>query len=108
MNIYNQNIELLILKNINKTISQKSIAQEIGYSVGKVNYVLKALIEKGLVKAENFTNNKNKLQYRYLLTEDGIKHKINITELFIKRKKEEYDSLQKDMEEYRKIYGDVC
>ena len=107
MNTSNQYIELQILKNINKTISQKTIAQSIGYSVGKVNYVLKALIEKGLVKAENFTNNKNKIQYRYLLTQDGIKHKINITEAFIKRKKEEYDSLQEDMEEYRKIYGDI-
>ncbi len=103
---YDQQIELLILKNINKTTSQKSIAQEIGYSVGKVNYILKALIEKGLVKAENFINNKNKIQYKYLLTEDGIKHKINITEQFIKRKKEEYELLQEDLEQYRKIYGD--
>ena len=102
-----QFIELQILKNINKTISQKSIAQDIGYSVGKVNYVLKALIEKGFVKAENFATNKNKKQYKYLLTEDGIKHKINITEIFIKRKKEEYDSLQKDLEEYRLIYGEI-
>ena len=107
MNTSNQYIELQILKNVNKTISQKTIAQEIGYSVGKVNYVLKALIEKGLVKAENFTNNKNKIQYRYLLTQDGIKHKINITESFIKRKKEEYDSLQEDMEEYRVLYKDI-
>ena len=103
---YDQQIELLILKNINKTTSQKYIAQEIGYSVGKVNYILKALIEKGMVKAENFINNKNKIQYKYLLTEEGIKHKINITEQFIKRKKEEYDSLQNDLEKYRKIYGD--
>ena len=107
MNTNTHYVELLILKNINKTISQKTIAQEIGYSVGKVNYVLKALIEKGLVKAENFTNNKNKLQYKYLLTEDGIKHKISITEQFIKRKKEEYESLQKDMQEYKKIYSDI-
>jgi len=106
MNTNTHYVELLILKNINKTISQKTIAQEIGYSVGKVNYVLKALIEKGLVKAENFTNNKNKLQYKYLLTEDGIKHKISITEQFIKRKKEEYESLQKDMQEYKKIYSE--
>ena len=49
---YNQNIELLILKNINKTTSQKTIAQDIGYSVGKVNFILKALIEKGMVKVE--------------------------------------------------------
>ena len=104
---YNQYIELLILKNINKTITQHSIANTIGYSVGKVNYVLKALIEKGFVKAENFKNSKNITQYKYLLTQDGIKHKINITEQFIKRKKEEYDSLQEDMQEYRNIYGDL-
>jgi len=103
---YNQNIELLILKNINKTTSQKTIAQDIGYSVGKVNFILKALIEKGMVKAENFINSKNKKQYKYLLTEDGIKHKINITEQFIKRKKEEYENLQADLEKYKDIYGD--
>lgn len=102
-----QYIELLILKNINKTISQKSIAKNIGYSVGKVNYVLKALIEKGLVKAENFATNKNKKQYQYLLTDEGIKQKIQITEQFIKRKKEEYDSLQKDLEEYKEQYDDI-
>jgi EPS-associated MarR family transcriptional regulator len=104
---YNQNIELLILKNINKTTSQKSIAQEIGYSAGKVNYILKALIEKSMVKVENFMNNKNKKQYKYLLTEDGIKYKINITEQFIKRKKEEYEMLQADLEKYKEIYGDM-
>jgi len=108
MNINNQYIELQILKNIDKIISQKTIAQEIGYSIGKVNYILKALMEKGLVKAENFATNKNKKQYKYLLTQDGINHKINITESFIKRKKEEYDLLQKELEEYRVLYGDVC
>ena len=108
MNTYNQYIQLQILKNINKIISQKTIAKEIGYSVGKVNYVLKALIEKGLVKAENFTNSKNKQQYKYLLTQDGIKHKINITEQFIKRKKEEYEDLQKDLVKYKEIYGDIA
>ena len=81
---YNQNIELLILKNIDKTTSQKSIAQEIGYSAGKVNYILKALIEKSMVKVENFMNNKNKKQYKYLLTEDGIKYKINKLKKYLK------------------------
>lgn len=103
-----QYLELLVLKNLNQTISQKTIAQNIGHSVGKVNFVMKALIEKGLVKAENFATNTNKKQYKYLLTQDGIAHKIEITEQFIKRKKEEYESLQADLKEYRAIYGDIC
>ena len=97
-----QEIELEILKNISNAKNQKSIANEIGHSVGKVNYVLKALIEKGLIKSERFLNSNNKIQYKYLLTEDGIKEKIDITEKFIKRKKEEYDELQADLEKYKK------
>ena len=102
-----QYLELLVLKNLNQTISQKTIAQNIGHSVGKVNYIMKALIQKGLVKAENFATNTNKKQYQYLLTQDGIKHKIKITEEFIDRKKKEYESLQEDLVNYRNIYKDV-
>ena len=102
-----QYLELLVLKNLNQTISQKNIAQNIGHSVGKVNYVIKALVSKGLVKVENFVTNSNKKQYKYLLTSEGIAHKINITEQFIKRKKEEYEMLQADLEKYKEIYGDI-
>jgi len=102
-----QYLELLVLKNLNQTIAQKKIAQDIGYSVGKVNFIIKALVAKGLVKVENFATNKNKKQYKYILTSEGIKHKINITEQFIKRKKEEYESLQADLENYKVIYGDT-
>jgi len=101
-----QYLELLVLKNLNQTISQKTIAQEIGHSVGKVNFIIKALVQKGLVKVENFATNSNKKQYKYLLTSEGVNHKINITEQFIKRKKEEYEILQNDLEKYKKIYGD--
>jgi len=87
-----------------KVTTQKSIAKELGYSVGKVNYVIKALADKGLLKIENFYNNKNKLQYKYLLTEEGIKEKISLTEKFIKRKKEEYEMLVEDLEAYRDKY----
>ena len=66
-------------------------------SLGKTNYVLKALIEKGFIKAENFFANKNKNQYRYLLTEKGFKEKVALTEKFIERKKAEYDELVKEM-----------
>ena len=100
-----EELELEILKNITNTQNQKSMAQEIGYSVGKINYILKGLISKGLIKSEKFLNSNNKIQYKYLLTEDGIKEKIDITEKFIKRKKEEYDQLQSDMESYKSRYS---
>ena len=93
-------IEFEVLKRASGKLSQRGIANEVGYSLGKVNYVLKKLVEKGLVKIERFSNSKNKSQYRYLLTEKGIKEKIAITEKFIKRKKEEYEELQADLKKY--------
>lgn len=94
-------VDLLVLRSVGKVTTQQNIAQEIGYSVGKVNFVLKALVAKGLVKAEKFANNKNKKQYKYLLTEEGLKEKITLTEKFIERKKEEYDMLQADLVKYK-------
>lgn len=98
-----EELELSVLRSMGKVTTQKTIAKELGYSVGKVNYVIKALADKGLLKIENFYNNKNKLQYKYLLTEDGIKEKIALTEKFIKRKKEEYDELQAELKTYREV-----
>lgn len=100
-----EEIELEILKNTGKVISHKTLAEEVGYSVGKVNYVLRGLIEKGLIKAERFINSDKKLQYKYLLTEQGIKEKVDITQRFIDRKKAEYDKLQAEMELYKKQYN---
>ncbi|KAB7889761.1 MarR family EPS-associated transcriptional regulator [Poseidonibacter ostreae] len=100
-----EEIELEILKNTGKVISHKTLAEEVGYSVGKVNYVLRGLIEKGLIKAERFINSDKKLQYKYLLTEKGIKEKVDITQRFIDRKKAEYDKLQAEMELYKKQYN---
>lgn len=91
-----------ILRRAENTHTQKSLAFELGYSVGKVNYILKALVEKGFIKIENFANNKNKKQYRYLLTPKGIKEKILLTERFIELKKQEYEDLQKELEKSRK------
>lgn len=92
--------DLLVLRNVGKVTTQQTIAQEIGYSVGKVNFVLKALVEKGLVKAEKFAQAENKNKYRYLLTEKGIKEKIILTERFIEKKKKEYEELQADLKKY--------
>lgn len=91
-------LTLNILKNVETTSSQKSLANELEISVGKVNYVLKALVDKGFVKAENFFANKNKNQYKYLLTKKGLQTKIKLTEKFIQRKKEEYEQLQKELD----------
>jgi EPS-associated MarR family transcriptional regulator len=94
----NDELTLNVLRNIDTLKTQKTLADELGYSVGKINYVLKALCEKGLIKAENFFANKNKNQYRYLLTQEGIEEKIALTTKFIARKKAEYEILQAELE----------
>jgi len=97
---------LQLLTALNRHTTQKSLAQELGYSVGKVNYILKALIDKGLVKVENFVTSESKKNYRYLLTAQGIREKIAITEAFIARKKREYEMLQRELESDRSSLGE--
>src|SRR5579872_2481150 len=74
--------------------SQRELARELGISLGKVNYCLNALIEKGLIKAANFRNNRNKLVYTYLLTPRAIEEKTLMTVNFIRRKMAEYEALK--------------
>ncbi|MDZ4154523.1 MarR family EPS-associated transcriptional regulator [Methylicorpusculum sp.] len=83
-------------------LSQREIAKELGISLGKANFCLKALIDVGMVKATNFRNSKNKLAYMYLLTPSGIEAKANITMRFLKRKVEEHDELLREIAELRK------
>jgi len=99
-----QEIELAILESVEKVPNQKTLAQEIGYSVGKVNFVLKGLVEKGCIKADRFLNSNKKYQYKYLLTKEGITQKIQLTESFIQRKKKEYDKLQENLKKYEEMY----
>ncbi|MDD5224878.1 MAG: MarR family EPS-associated transcriptional regulator [bacterium] len=73
--------------------SQREIAAHAGISLGKANYILKALIGKGMIKTENFLNNKNKWGYRYVLTSKGVKEKVNITKNFVRKKMAEYEKL---------------
>lgn len=94
----NEELELSILRILPNVTTQKTLAGELGYSVGKINYVIKALGTKGLLKVENFYNNQNKKQYRYLLTPKGLEEKIILTQKFIERKKEEYEMLQHELE----------
>ena len=78
--------------------SQRELASELGFSLGKLNYCLKALKEKGLIKISNFKNNPNKLGYLYKLTPKGISTKTKLTLDFMKRKMKEYDELKSEIE----------
>ncbi len=78
--------------------TQRELARELGVSVGKVNYCLRALVDKGLVKVRNFRNNENKSAYVYLLTPKGIEEKVTVTFDFLRWKLEEYDLLSKEIE----------
>ena len=79
--------------------SQRDLAQNLGFSLGKLNYCLKALQQKGLIKMKNFEKNPNKLNYIYVLTPKGISEKAKLTINFMKRKMKEYDELKKEMEQ---------
>ena len=78
--------------------SQRDLAEQLGFSLGKLNYCLKALQQKGLIKIKNFERNPNKLNYIYVLTPEGIAEKTRLTINFMKRKMEEYDELKKELE----------
>jgi EPS-associated MarR family transcriptional regulator len=78
--------------------SQRTLAHVLGISLGKVNYCLRALIEKGLVKARNFRNSDNKIAYAYVLTSKGIEEKVNVTYDFLRRKIAEHDALALEIE----------
>lgn len=78
--------------------SQRELAQETGVSLGKINYALRALIEKGWVKAGNFGRSHNKLGYAYLLTPHGVEAKAQLTRAFLARKMREYDQLHAEIE----------
>ena len=77
--------------------NQRKLAKELGFSLGKLNYCLRALKEKGLIKINNFQENPNKLSYLYILTPKGVSTKTKLTLNFMKRKFKEYEELQKEL-----------
>ena len=90
--------KILKLVEAKPEISQRELAAELGISLGKANFCLKALIAVGLLKATNFRNSKNKLAYMYLLTPTGIEEKTKITLRFLKNKMQEYESLKLEID----------
>jgi EPS-associated MarR family transcriptional regulator len=89
-----------LLRQINNKpeLSQRKLAKNLGFSLGKLNYCLKALKNKGLVKIQNFEKNPNKINYIYILTPKGISKKTKLTINFMKKKLQEYDELKSEME----------
>jgi len=99
-----EEIEYKILKSLdeNPQLSQRELAAEIGLSLGKINYCIKALMGKGWIKAQNFKNSKNKAAYLYVLTPGGIDGKVKLVRNFIQRKVLEYDELRQEIGNLRK------
>ena len=82
----------------NPDLTQRELADQLGMSVGGLNYCLKALIDKGFVKMGNFQKSKNKFKYVYLLTPQGIAERVMLTSRFLQRKMEEYEALKVEIE----------
>lgn len=89
--------ELLRKINSKPESTQRELAQELGFSLGKLNYCLKALQKKGLIKIKNFQKNPNKLNYLYVLTPEGLTAKTKLTINFMKKKMKEYEELKNEL-----------
>ena len=94
--------KLLKLIEANPAIQQREMAKAMGVSLGKTNYCLKALMQKGLVKMDNFRRADNKLAYSYLLTPRGIEEKARLTVSYLKYKVAEYEAIRNEIEELRR------
>ncbi len=91
----------------NPDVTQRELARELGISLGKANYCLKALINKGLIKAKNFKNSANKRAYLYKLTPTGIEAKARISVAFLRRKMREYEQLKQEIDQLQnEVNGD--
>lgn len=103
MNILDDEARLAVLRQIQAqpTCTQREIAKSLGYSLGKTNYCLRALIRQGAVKVRNFRNSANKLAYAYTLTPAGLHAKMEATRRFLDRKQREFEQLQQEIEVLR-------
>ena len=99
-NMSNDQDHLDVLRKIDNSskLTQRQLATKLGFSLGKLNYCIKSLKKKGLVKITNFGKNPNKIRYLYILTPRGIAQKTKLTINFMKRKMKEYDELKKEIE----------
>jgi len=91
-------LRVLRMLDASPRLTQRQMARELGVSLGKANYCLRALLAKGFVKVQNFRDSANKRGYMYLLTPEGMAAKANLTRHFLARKREEYDALRLEVE----------
>jgi EPS-associated MarR family transcriptional regulator len=100
---FQEEIQFEVLRRLHQTpdVSQRTLAHELGISLGSINFCLQALVEKGWIKMQNFNQSKNKLRYAYLLTPAGVAEKSKLTREFLKRKVAEYETLQTEIEALR-------
>lgn len=98
MRLNQDNFDLLRTISKKSDISQRKLAEELGFSLGKLNYLLRALKKKGLVKIKNFKSNTKKINYIYTLTPKGLTKKSLLTIDFMKRKIKEYEELKKEFD----------
>jgi EPS-associated MarR family transcriptional regulator len=92
-----ETVKLLNHIHENPEATQRVLVEELDFSLGKVNYLIKALTEKGIIKLKSFKNSRKKAGYLYLLTPKGVKKKAEITRRFLKQRLEEYDKLQEEI-----------
>jgi EPS-associated MarR family transcriptional regulator len=99
--------KLVRLLDANPTMSQRDVARELGISLGKANFCLQALMQKGWIKATNFKNSRNKAAYMYLLTPRGLEGKASLTLRYLQKKMREYEALRVEIEEMRREAGQL-
>jgi EPS-associated MarR family transcriptional regulator len=104
-----EEIQLEVLRRLHQTpqVSQRALAKDLGVGLGTINFCFQAMVEKGLIKMQNFSQSKNKLRYAYLLTPAGLAEKSKLTAEFLKRKVAEYEALQAEIEMSKLEIGGV-
>lgn len=90
----------------NPQVTQRELSANLGMSLGKINFLIKAMVVKGFIKADNFKNSKNKIAYLYCLTPKGIEEKAKITYRFLKWKVAEYEKLEQEIRQLQKEVSD--
>lgn len=97
---FQEEIQFEVLRRLHQTpqVSQRALAKDLGVGLGTINFCFQALVEKGLVKMQNFSQSKDKLRYAYLLTPAGVAAKSKLTTEFLKRKVAEYETLQAEID----------
>ena len=103
----NAHLQVMRLLDTNPEISQREMAGRLGISLGKTNYCLRALVDKGFVKARNFRKSDRKIHYLYQLTPKGIEHKARLSLAFLERKRREYEALRREIDALQREVNDA-